>query len=475
MKLPFSSNRAATVAISFAASVMLLSGCIESGKFVWNADGTEAAICANDGLRFCDATGKLSDTQLKTPDELAWSKDGKRLFVVTHVDGLTWNEVAAQLPGARRDLVEAQGDLFAKSAQQPGVTAAEFGKQLHGKISHDALNEILLYLKAKHDDELKSVFGKDWNNYEITPASMYTVASYAHAGDKLTDEQIIWRNTKALTGVRPCPTGDGRMLAVQDGRNLYLLGAGGEPILLVEGCSKYCDWSPDGKSVYFFLESSEEKSPDWVAKIDTSKLGPGAGLLKDHQPGDIQKLVALKYYKDSRVRCLPDGRLLLATAEATQKTKPDVFGRKTIYAETFYTLAPGSSIAEQLGHSNEFVNKCGYCSFETSPDSHKVVLATENGSIRVLPALPHAGATKEIAPDNNNPSPFAPCFRTDEELCYASGAPKGDSRDVVLHNLKTNATTNISASWPKTAVAGILIKEEAQQNRFEDFLNALYQ
>lgn len=78
MKLPFLSNRAFVVGVSFAASMFLLTGCIESGKFVWNADGSEAAICANDGLRFCDATGKLSETQLKTPDELAWSKDGKR-------------------------------------------------------------------------------------------------------------------------------------------------------------------------------------------------------------------------------------------------------------------------------------------------------------------------------------------------------------------------------------------------------------
>lgn len=482
MKLPFFSHRAATVALSFVASMFLLTGCIESGKFAWNADGSEAALCANDGLRFCDATGKLSQTQLKTPDELAWMKDGKHLIVVTHIDGLTWNEVSAQLPAARRALVEAQGDMFAKMAQQPGVSAAEFGKQLHGKISHDALNEILLYLKAKHDDELKTVFGKDWANYEINPASMYTLATYLHAGEKLADEQVLWRNTKVLAAPRACPTGDGRMIVVQDSRNLYLLAPGAEPRLLVEGCSRYCDWSADGKYVYFFLESSEDKTPDWVARIDTTKLSAGKDTASAAGKGttsaagkDIEQLVALKHYKDARVRCLPDGRLLLATAEATQKTKPDILGRKTIYAETLYTLAPGSSIAEELGHSNEFVNKCGYCSFEVSPDLSKVVLATENGSIKLLPTLPHAGSVKEISPNNNNPSPFAPCFRTSDELCFASGQPKGDSRDVVLYNLKTGAKTNLSAGWAKSAIAGVLIKEEAQQNRFEDFLNALFQ
>jgi hypothetical protein len=448
--------------VSLVAST-LLAGCIESGRFAWAPDGSQAALCAVDGLRFCDPTGKLSDTQMKTPDELAWHPDGKRLLVVTHIEGVSWDDLAPQLPAQRRQLVESEAALFLKFAQQPGVTPAEFGKNMQGKITRDAISEILPYLKAKHDAELKDLFGKDWTNYTVNPSALYTLASYRPAGDKLTDEKILWKSTKSLNSPRVSPT-SADMLVVHDSRNLYLLRENAEPVLLVEGVSKYPDWSSDGKFAYFALESDDDGTPDTVSRIDMTK--PTAA-------GNSEKVTELQYYEDTRVRCLPDGTLLLATATATNKSRPDVFGRKTIYVETFYRLAPGTSKPTQLSVSNEFVNKCGYCSFETSPDAAKVALATENGSIRVVTIA--GGASKQVSPDNNAPSPFAPCWRNNEELCYAVGLNPKETSEVVLYNVKTGIRTGISAGWPKTAVSGILVKEEAQQNRFEDFLNAIYQ
>lgn len=441
----------------------MLSGCIESGKFAWSPNGTQAALCANDGLRFCDATGKLSDTQLKTPDELAWHPRGNRLFVVTHADGVGWDDLAPELPAQRRQLIESEGATFLKTAQQPGITAAEFGKSMQGKITRDAVNEILLYLKAKHDSELKDVFGKDWTNYTVNQASVYTLASYQVTADKLTDEKIHWRATKPLGAPRISPTSED-MLVVHDSRNLYLLKENSDPVLLIEGVSRYPDWSRDGKFAYFALESDDDGTPDTVSRID---------MTKPIAVGNSQKVCDLQYYKDTRIRCLPDGTLLMATATATNKSRPAILGRKTIYVEAFYRLAPGSSKPSQISVSNEFVDKCGYCSFETSPGASKVVLATENGSIRVVPV--GGGSSKQISPDNNAPSPFAPCWRNDDELCYALGLNAKEASEVVLYNVKTGSKTSLSTGWPKTAVAGILVKEEAQQNRFEDFLNAVYQ
>lgn len=486
MKLPnFATRSMLARVLALSASTVMLTGCIESGKFAWAPDGSQAAVCANDGLRFSNASGTLSATQLKTPDEVAWYPDGKRLLVVTHADGLTWDELAPLLPAARKSLVEQQGLLFVKSAQQPGVTPTQFGKALHDKISRDALNEILLFLKSKHDSALKDAFGKDWTDYTVNSAALYTLASYRWdaAANKLTDEKIIWRSTKSLNSPRVAPNSE-TLTVVHDGRNLFLLSDGAQPRLLVEGVSRYPDWSRDGKCVYFFLESSEDKAPDKVARLEVSKLpapdvsagsatAGGADPLSALPATSLEKVAELPYYKDARVRCVADGSILLATAIATNKSRPDVFGRKTIFVETLYRLAPGAKKPTQIGLSNDFVNKCGYCSFEPSPAAAKVALATENGSVRIVP-LP-SGSAKEISKDNNNPTPFAPCWRTEDELCFATTISGSETREVVLYNIKTNTKTSLSSNWPKTAIAGILIKEEAQQNRFEEFLNAIYQ
>jgi hypothetical protein len=295
----------------------------------------------------------------------------------------------------------------------------------------------------------------------------------APAGTAL--ERVLVRSADSIAWAQPSP--DGRMVAyvsmepVRPALYLLALEGGGEPVRVDEGIAQAA-WTPDGRTLVY-----QKTGIPFATVSDQAQLGTltsrkvrdeGGAILAELPPAeDLAGLLFSNVHY--QVACLPDGRILFASAEFSL---PAIENVKRL---TLFTLQLGETrVIRRIvrdGESGALPDR--FDRFAVSPDGRRVALPGADGEMAVIDVetgeitrLQEAVVRyRDEAKYENQAQPPAPTWRGPNELCYlvAPGDPVGSPRraEVVLQTLG-GARRAISKTWSDELTKSFLPRPKAE-------------
>lgn len=444
-------------------------GCNVDERLWWSPDGSRAALRTPAGLCLVTADGNLSAPLASDVIAAAWLPDGKKLAIVRKFEVSKWSDVVRLAPRAETE----QAELLAKG--MPDLSKAlrtitnndanaiddKFPVLL--KVSRDEwVTPALLCLRDTLPDLLQASLegfkDADKLRQELTElkAEVFELSLLTLSGNQITGEPLILERTLTqLEQPRPSPAAPA--IAYLRGGTLVALpiGGGSNCLTISEKAEGSFDWTPDGKSLAFATRIAEKWDAGSVnlAQIQRRSAIDANGSLT---AGDIASLSTIATVHPPRVRCLPDGRVLVASvvsnfpaaADAEQETRLYVIDSAKEPAIPVALPTGPKALPMELAH------------FAPSPDGKKIALV-ESGSDVVAVLDVATGAVEVVSPKRDLKCRTLPAWRGAEELYFAALPEPGAKRVEWMRWKSGSAPMVFSRGWADATVDGLL--EEAKK------------
>lgn len=463
-----------------------LAGCLPDKYIIWSPDGQRAALIANDrGLYFCGPDGKLTPRLAEGVGHVIWRPDSRGLVLVRMVALRTWDEVVAMLdPELVKRLTVVGDELRAELLAYEGNWDS-FDPRCKAKVGEAEFGTLILYLRDRHSEGLAEKLGERWKDVQDAEVTSYRL-QVAEVGDSgLTLGKVLSTSLGGISEPRVSP--DGRLVTFLrvapmpadtaaapagdlDRTWAYVapLDGSAPPRPLTRTFSMSPDWSADGQYVVCSAASHpllDNKDALQLGVVARQRVcGERGQLLAEFSESESLAGILFSSEQPTRVRCLPDGRVIFATIEVTlPSTAEDMPQRVSLFAvdpgrqPTLIRLVPRQ--AEPALPDAGFL-------FEPSPDGRRVCLPDSNGRVAVL-TLADGHLWEVLGPADVDKLRMQPVWRSDDELCFMIklGPPDNQRRQIALAALDWDANeirrTELSTDWPPEVVANLLIDQPA--------------
>jgi|GEM_PF-1277683 len=479
--------------LGFLLAAVIVGGCIPE-KYQWSPNGRCMSVLSDDGLRITDASGSLSKAFIPGAGLDVWFSDSQRLIAVRSVDLKTWDEISKYLPPERASAVISAADrvlpaalAFSWAGPQANwdkfmetFNAAETSAHRDIQVYKDEGSNIGIYLREHDQAALQAKLPPDrWKELADITTKIYPMAIYSWDGTLLTEGATIKTFWATPYEIRVSPTGNAVIAMIpnrkvqdngdnQDQTTLKVLSIDGSnrEMDITDSAAWYPDWTPDGRSVVFGKVQADMTGVDngpWPGSISRVTVADEKGRLLD-KPGDREDLAGILANGLTRVRCLPDGRIIFNSVEVTLPATPnDLPQTQELFAlmpgkqATVSRLIPRKSV-EEIGDAAQY--------FEISPDGKWASIPDKTGKIMVMDL---AGGDVKTVQDKEMPTPpgsndssdklrSVPTWRAPDELTYVGLDEKGKV-SVMRHSMSQSKDVNMSTDWTD----GLIDKPAATQ------------
>jgi len=439
--------------------VFTLCGCIPRRLF-WSPDGQRAAIVAEDGLRLCDAAGKLSEVVAKDVDLVAWLPDSRRLIAARRTEAATWKEAAVALSPERQEALVKLADPLREEVLAYSGDWDKFKPKVTGEMSDGEVAALILYVRDHRAQGLPEKLGEKWKEVEKATAGVYLLQIYEVSEAGAVAGQVLARTLDGVGELRVSPDGQAVacVLSISGGKqavfrlSVLSTGGGGALRTVAEPVALFPDWTTDGRGLVY---GSTPTRP--VEGSDSLQLGTVAQRRVCDESGELLKefaapedLVGVVFAPQMKIRCLPDGRVLFSAMEVTlPSTSRDMPQRASLFS-----IDPGRrpTVARVIPRDTEANLPDGLAAgyFEVSPDATRIAVA-ETGHANVSVLTLATGAFEAVVTQADTELKSIPAWRTSQELSLfvPPKSPWGSANryEVVLWSGPDKARC-LSRDWP---------------------------
>lgn len=487
-----------TLTVSLVLIVSLLSGCLPKKALDWSPDGRRIAVVANPGVFVADADGRLvAEPFAPGTQQAAWFPDSRNLLVVRLAIVTRWADVAAILPEETRQQylalaerifgeIQANAGLWAdlksemeKSSNIVGVlekhnmpASAEIARAHSG----NRIAAISLRIAEEHPETLQQFLGADAKSVDELKVTIWTLEVFDLGSDKPVAARTLVRTLEPILETRVAPKGqavaftispDSGLATPDPDAALCVVPTDGSapPRQVAERVSRYPDWTPDGEQLVFARTNAtapHHQDELRLGSISRRRVyGPEGAALPDADKQAVEDLVGTLFLPMTRVRCLPDGRILFVAAEAKlPTTAKDLRAQSALFAvnpeapvevERLIPKEPGGKAEEGI----EF--------FEPGPDGTRIAFGTGASAVKVVNlATGEEWTVPGAFPSNADKglSRVLPAWRNAEEVSFIvnEGSPHGSpNRPEVVVGPSQTSTRAISKAWPDRIVLDLLV------------------
>jgi hypothetical protein len=442
---------------------------------VWSSDGKWAAVIGKDSLYFCDSKGNIKEKSKDGILTARWFPNEYRLAIERQIYANNWKLMEAHVPEAERQkLIQHAKLLLDVSDAQEWKNKTE--TLLDSKnLSKNDLAGIILYLRDKSPNKLPQTVTDSWP--KDTGFNYYFLEIGLWKDGKFTVEKTLWSSDERVWDIRI--SNKGRVLAFTaayfdsddddepDYSTLWVADCNtGQVIPADKNIALYPDWSTDGKSLLYTRSIGEKDSENAIGTLLKSQICDDSGALLA-KIKDPEALAGLIVNKNTKVRCLSDGRIVFSSIEVSLPTiGADVPRQKQLFTldpkrqVTITRLIPRSTLDQTDDYNMDF--------FEVSPDETMISVPSGEGHVAVF--YPSTGEFKVLQAEKMEHLKTVPVWRYPNDLCYVNINKSNNkteaepSEDVVLQVVlqtpiegkEWSEPRSISKSWPSGARDGWL-------------------
>jgi hypothetical protein len=432
---------------------LTLCGCLQRRLF-WSPDGQRAAVIGNDGLRLCDASGKLSKPVAEDVSLVAWLPDSRHFIAARKTTVKTWEEASAVLSPERREAVLKLAEPLRAEVMAHTGDWSKFKPQSAGEVTPGELTALILYVRDHRREGLPEKMGEKWKEVEAMKAEVHLLQVYEATDTGAAEGQTLLRTLDPFAELRP--SRDGKVLAfvqsVSNGelRLSVLPTSGGELRTVAQPVAVYPDWSADDRSLVY--ATTEVRPPEGSEAIQLGSLtqrrirDESDAILKDF--GKPEDGVGMMFWPELKVRCLRDGRIVFSGGEVSLPAAKDDMPQSL----TLFSVDPGKrpTVARLIPRAAEakLPNGLSDANFELSPDETRIVVGGDD-SVAVLTLA--SGQLEWVVSETGWKTESKPAWRTSEELSVFVPAKSkfgsAERQEVVLWS-KAEEARCLSCGWP---------------------------
>ncbi len=467
---------------------LLLAGCDDPVETVlWSPDGQHGLVRGHETVVVNDAGAIIAKPFPKQDGEPSigvesWMPDSQRALAVRAVKAKNWSEIAPLLGVERAQAVMRAADEMLRWIKEYRGDWSKFGDSDDPRIKEwmehmgfvaqysdfgEGVSLVIAYLRERHAAAIAPLVEAGVADDDAMPRIHELLVRNVLPG-AAPAEQILLRSADTLSWARPSP--DGRMIAFV--RNeperpaLCIVNAQGGEAVQVDTGAAQAAWMPDGLALVYQKTTAPFTAVEQQAQLGTltrRQVRDAAGAVPA-KLADAEDLAGVLYAKaQSRVACLPDGRILFVSCEMSL---PAV---ETARELSLFALQSGATrvITRMVSEAAQPKLPARIDRFSVSPDGRHVALPGSSGEVAVLSL--ESGEVTEIQGEvanyretkdyENSASEPAPSWRGASELCYIvpAGHAAGGARraEVVLQPLG-GAPRAISREWSDELSTGFL-------------------
>jgi len=440
---------------------LILAGC-HPKTITWSPDGQWAAFC-DAGLYFVDGQGNISKKMLKDVYRAEWFADNKRLAIEQFANLTSWQQVqdTASEEYQQRFIQFAEGLLSVKSKSDWDDKTQMLKKM--NLIDKGELNAVRLYIRDVASAGFPKDVIKSWGSYIQFTYHFLRIGTWNGANFSVSEPlwgspERIWDMrlsakgcVVAFTSAFPGDFDEGTV------SSLWVVDVETKELeLLDKNVALYPDWDAAGTTLHYVRSIGEESTDNPLGTLLASQICDHDGkLLGDlPEPGSLAGLVANEFTK---VRCLPDGRIIFSSMEVTLPViGKDIPEQKQLFVldpqrqSTITRLVPLSERSKTHGYNFDF--------FEISPDQKQISIPDNEGRVAALTIA--TGDFVVLEADGTEEIQTVPVWRYPDELCYIGEVPSGiisnkKHKQIMLRQVtpdgKWGDPRAISKDWPKEA------------------------
>lgn len=445
LKFAFPSKRTFTALLFALACPLILSGCLRDDLVLWSPDGKQVALLGPDGVRLGDETGTLSQPIWPDTEIFRFLPDNQHALITTQKEAKCWTDLTEALPDKERLEVLSLSESIWMSGSVD-------------EVKDDALAPAaMLDLYDRYGADLvKTKLASSLSHCHIPSCYIYSLQKVDVSARKPAGKPL-WRTSQDIQDVRISPKGTMAALTVDHkfGSKIVVVPLGGADARTVaESYANPPEWSCDGRFLLYIHEPPYPQSSQpedlsnnqhpWIATLDRREVADSDGKLLNEFPA-AQEMMELIAHGSSRVRCLPDGSIILSAKRrkfpSLKKSEPEnCFVKLTPDMRSFETIVPADEVPG--GRLDNF---------EPNQDGTRVVVGGTNGEIAVLDLETRNVSVLEKT--TQRLLAFAPQWRKKDELCYPSRSGEkpaaGGSLKIVLLSLSDpKQRVVLSKDWP---------------------------
>jgi hypothetical protein len=433
--------------------VLSLTACDPTDRVIWSPDGKKCAVISSDGLRICDADGKLSASLMDMEDVevFRWLPDSKQALIVVEEKTTNWKEISQLLSASQRARVMSQSEQLWRLRGTKGWPGQKNDKNESASF---------LYLKFKYGEKaVKAVLPKEYKQYvSIFAEPIHSLQLFRFLDDKVVPGSVLLRTVNDIADVRLGPAAKLAAMTEVDegGYKLEVVPvSGGSARTVTERAGKHAEWSRDGRALYFTQANktgahSRQDQASAVTLMRQEIADYDEKLLARFSPP--LNLVELPHQDATRIRCLAGGDIIFDAkelhlpkiSEKSQAKNSNSEPRLFRLSRDFQILMPVSLSGDPLGDK--------LSDFEINQDGTKVVVPGSKGEVTVVDLTTGKVTALE---QKGIDLKFAPQWRSADELCYPARSVPGGGHDVdvVLQSVtRTEAPRLLSKDWPAASI-----------------------
>jgi Tol biopolymer transport system component len=312
---------------------------------------------------------------------------------------------------------------------------------------------LAVYLAQK--EGAKEQIGTNWPGLPEKMASVIQIRTGLRSNGGIAFDAAIVSTLRKVFDLRISPQGTAIAYSEEgegkDEVELLVITTNGTVPQLVEKDTSYCaDWSPDGRAlVYTRAANGSAINEIALGLLSRRNVLDAAGRIQIQK--NPEDLAGLLFDVGDKVRCLGDGRIVFATADAhlpctaaDMPQHPQLFALDPERQEAIIPLIPA-------GSQDDVPAKADY--YEPSPDGKQIAISGSKGAVSILNVV--TGSLEPVQTGGDEDTVSVPSWRSNNEICFVSVSTNGQKQVV----LRANATNRvISMSWPADARISFLDK-----------------
>ena len=483
-------SRAVCIGLILLATVF--AGCLPETRITWSPDGKFALVRGGDGLRLCDADGKLSPPIAENVPAAAWMPDSRQFIAVWAKPVVTWEEL---LPYLSEEWKANAKGLAEDWRRQILAHEGDWDKFELGPRPADIMAG-LMCLRDEFGKELAPRVGARWEDLKGVCHTVYVVQLFEVADGEARPAKVLLQVLAPIAELRVAPTGKAFAYAAppypprspEPTFSLFVasFAAPDKPRRVQDRVSIFFDWTPDGRSLVYpcadmaepgahiprvsfgsteraFLYTRNrmrepgQQQPLRAGSITRSEVvGEDGALVEGKNPTCLAKVL---FFDSLPVRCLRNGRVLFASRETRLPAPPADMPQDF----ALFSLDLANPKALQAVFTPEVRGEVGgtWDLFQLSPDETRISIPDPKGLVAILD-LATGKVTRVSDEAMKGRLATIPVWRSKEELCFVVpagsklGAPGGD--EVVLWS--PAGSRCLSKDWPDSVAKGFLQRKE---------------
>jgi hypothetical protein len=432
-------------------TALLLGGCLEK-TLVWSPDGTRAVVIAGDGLRLCDAAGKLSEPLLSGVYRAAWLADSQQLVLARKHGTSTWAEVAKAAGPEPAAALIAQAEAIWQKVQ----TGASWDS-VHSFFHEDGAAVMRIYLRERYGNAIRPTLSAEgWQQFEKQNAEVHELQMARLDGDRIVPGTQLHEGLGEVKEIRIAP-GDRAVAftaAVRPGKDEPLRlaltrvnGTGATPV--ADRVAMFPDWTPDARAlVYVQAAGGDGKDELRLGTLVRREVLDVGGRID--VKSEVKYLAGWIFSGSTRVRCLRDGRILFNAGEISLPIAAEDHGeqREQLFA---FDPARQATLVRIVPRKQEDRLPATLAFFDVSPDETQVLFGWFDGAVALLTlATGEVQQVQEGIKDDGLQG--QPVWRTTGEFSYTRRAKEKDGQkpvraaEIVLRRGDKDGTV-LTAAW----------------------------